>query len=77
MSDGIINDLRGSMEQQSEPQPLSVILQQPNSAVLLDPWRVSLMTGRRYRNEEDVGKSGTSHVNAPRLFFYLSQRWKS
>lgn len=64
MSDGIINDLRGSVEQQSQNHsPHQSFHISPTHTVLLDLQRISQATRRRYGAEGNTGKYGTSNLD--------------
>lgn len=78
MSDGIINDLRGSVEQHSQKTPSpSVIPHQPNSYMLLDLQRVSQAARRRYGAEGNTGKYGIYNLDLSWLLFCLSLKCHS
>ena len=76
MSDGIINDLRGTMEQHRQyHSPHQSFHISPTHTVLLDPQRISQATRRRYGAEGNTGKYGTADLDLSRLVFPLSLRW--
>lgn len=78
MSDGIINDLRGSVEQHSQKTPSpSVIPHQPNSYMLLDLQRISQAARRRYGAEGNTGKYGIYNLDLSWLLFCLSLKCHS
>lgn len=75
MSDGIINDLRGSVEQHSQNHsPHQSFHISPTHTVLLDPQRISQAVRRRYGAEGNKGKHSTSDLDLFRLIFCLSLR---
>lgn len=77
MSDGIINDLRGSMEQHSQNHTSHQSFHISSAhTVLLDLWRISQATRRRYGAEGNAGKYGTFDLDLSRLVFCFSLRWQ-
>lgn len=77
MSDGIINDLKGSMERHSQNHASHQSFHISSAhTVLLDLWRISQATRRRYGAEGNTGKYGTFYLDLSRLVFYFSLRWQ-
>lgn len=75
MSDGIINDLRESMEQHSQNhRPHQSFRISPTHTMLLDLQRISQAKRRRYGAEGNTGKHSTSDLDLSRLVFCLSLR---
>lgn len=77
MSDGAINDLRGSVEQHSQNYSLHQSFHiSPTHTALVDLQRISQATRRRYGAEGNTGKHGTSDLDLSRLACCLALRWQ-
>lgn len=77
MSDGMINELRGNVEQHSQNHsPHQSFHISPTHTVLFDLQRIIQATRRRYGAEGNTGKYSTSDLDLSGLVFCLSLRWQ-